>query len=604
MLDLRINNISLELAPRTRVRYTLDNPIFDAEGLPRGYSFPFRITATPANLQALGYANRLDIRAKQRKYAGILYIAGIPIETGVVQITGGSGDTIEIVLKNEARDLIDEMANIRVRDLVGTVTVPDIANAGVIRYYLENTTSWTIKIDDNTFFYDAPGATQADAQLALISQINAVYTGLAAPFSTDHIELLTNQYPDANYKVSEWLNVTYVSGETLYEGNQTNLQTFVGNLATTPRDDVTFPTIYAFYFHERQTVVSVNQYLNYWLDGTTIDNVATTDKDWNHSYVPFIRIRHLLELVINQLGYQAGGSLYESDWIQQLSYYTNKALDDLLEGDFGPTLNYFNQHLQSIPIKDYIPDLTGTELFDKIKFLNYYFELEDNELRLRSRVTPLRQPPIDWTSKTEKDYNFDLPEYVGYRLEYEDIEGELDLFDDQISDYGAGENIRVFGVRPLYSSLFSNLDGFTWQMIATNKPGNSQTIGLENDSDFRIAFDRGLQQDRDGNNYVMGSTTDQDSDGNATFTSSLLFEGDNGVFKSHWEGWIELIDAPTVSRRFELSIADLLALKKWRNPMRYIYDPQGTMIGVIKRVSLDIDSNGLGLADIEFVIKQ
>ncbi|PHN06945.1 hypothetical protein [Flavilitoribacter nigricans] len=604
MFDLRINNLSIDLTPRTRVRYTLDNPIFDADGLPRGYSFPFRIPATPRNLGIFGYANRLDIRAKQRKYTGILYIAGVPIETGVVQITGGSGDSIEIVLKNTARDLIDELANIRLHDLLGTVSVPDTANAGVIRYYLENTTSWTIKIDDNTFFYDAPGATQADGQLALISQINAVYIGLAAPFSTDHIELLTNQYPDANYRVSEWLNVTYVSGITVYEGNVVNLQNFVNSLATTPREDITFPTIYAFYFHERQTVISVNQYLNYWLDGTDIDNVATTEKDWNHSYVPFIRFRHLLELIINQLGYEAAGPLYESDWIQQLVYYTNKSLDDLLEGDFGPTLNYFNQHLQSIVLKDYIPDWTGTDLFDLLKFLNYYFEIDNNELQIRSRVAPLRQPPIDWTGRTEKGYGFDIPEYEGYRLEYAKIEGELDLFDNQITAYGTGENTIPFPVRPLYSSRFSNLDGYTWQVPATNKPGNSQTIGLENDTDIRIAFDRGLQEDTDGNNYVQGSTTDLDSNGDATFTSSLLLEGDNGVFKSHWEGWIEPTDATTVRRRCVLSIADILELKKWRNPMRYIYDPQGTMVGVIKRVSLDIDTNGLGTADIEFILKQ
>lgn len=604
MLDLRINDISIELRPGTRLRYTLDNPIFDPEGLPRGYSFPFRIPATPRNLKALNYANRLDIRAKARKYTGILYIEGIPIERGVVQITGGGTDDIEIVLKNTARDIIDELDNIRLRELVGTVNIPDIANAGVIRYFLENTTSWTIKIDDNTFFYSDPGATQADGQLELITQINAVYPGLAAPFSTDSIELLTNQYPDANYKVSEWLNVTYVSGETLYEGNQTNIQTFVNNLATTPRNDITFPTVYAFYFHERQSVVSISQYLNYLLTGSSIDNVATAEKDWNHSYVPFIRIRHLLSLVINELGFQTGGSLYESDWIQQLIYYTNKALDDLLEGDFGLGLNYFNQHLQSIPIADYIPDLTGAEIFEWIKFLNYYFEIEDNELRLQSRVTPLRQAPIDWTAKTEKNYSFDLPEFTGFRLEYEEIEGELDLFDNQIQPYSDGDNLRTFVVRPFYSAIFGNNAGASWQLIGTNKPGNSQTIGLENDNDIRIAFDRGLQQDSAGNNYVQASTSDQDSTGSVAFDSSLLLEGENGVYESHWKGWVELIDAPTVRRRCLLSVADILELKRWRNPLRYLYDSQGTMIGVIRRVSLQIDQNGLGLADVEFILKQ
>lgn len=603
MLGISVNDNLLELSPNTSLRYTLDNPIFAPDGLPRGYTFPFRIPATPRNLKALGYANRLDIRAKERKYTGTLYIQGIPIETGVVQITGGADDDIEIVLKNTARDIIDELAIIRVRDLVDTVNVPDIANAGVIRYFLENTTSWTIKIDDNTFFYDAPGATQADAQLQLIIQINAVYTGLAAPFSSDSIELLTNQYPTANYKVSEWLNVTYVSGETIYEGNQTNIQTFVAALATTPRNDITFPTISAFYFHERQTVVSISQYLNYLLAGSTIDNVATTDKDWNHSYVPFVRIRYLLELVVNQLGFEIGGSLYYSEWIQQLIYYTNKALDDLLEGDFGPTLKYYNQHLQSIPIADYIPDLTGADLFDWIKFLNYYFEINDNEMQLRSRVTPLQQPPINWTKKTEKGYSFDLPDREGYRLEYADIEGELDLYYNQIQPYSNGDNEMNFPVRPFYSAIFGNDTG-NWQLIATNKPGNSQTIGLENDTDIRIAFDRGLQQDSIGSDYVQASTSDQDSTGSVAFTSSLLFEGDNGVFTSHWESFLQIIDAPTVRRRMELSIADILELKKWRNPMRYIYDPNGTMIGVIKRVSLRIDTNGLGLADIEFVLKQ
>lgn len=603
MLAITINDEAIDLTPGTRLRYTMDNPIFDPDGLPRGYSFPFRIPDTPKNLRILGYANRLDIRAKARKYNSTIRVQGIPIDSGIAQITGGSSSGIEIVIKNEARDLLDEMSKIRLRDIVGTINIPDISGAGVIRYFLEDTSSWTIKIDDNTFTYDSPGATQADGQLELITQINAVYTGLAAPFSTDHIELLTNQYPDLNYKVSEWINVTYVSGEYVHEGNQSNIQAFVNALMASPRDDITFPTCYAFYFHDSQ-VPSISQFLNYYHNGNNIDNVATATKDWNHSYVPFIRIRHLLNLVITQLGYNLNGDLYQSDWLQQLIYYTNKSLDDLLERDFGPGLNYFNQHLQSISLKDYIPDLTGTELFEWIKFLNYYFEIEGNELRIESRVKPLRQPPIDWTRKSENTYSFDLPEFEGYRLEYATIENELDIFDNQIQTYGSGENIYPFPVRPFYTGLFGNsLGGSTWALIGTNKNGNSQTIGLETENDIRIALDRGQQQDQGGNNYVYASANDQDSFGNATYTSSLLFEGDNGVFKAHWEGWIEMVDAPVIRRRVLLGVADILELKKWRNPLRFIYDPQGAVVAVIKRVSLQIDENGLGLADIEFIQK-
>ena len=115
MLNLRINNHSIELRPRTPLRYTLDNPIFTSDGLARGFSYPFRIPATPGNLRALGYANRLDIRDKTRKYAGQLYVDGILLESGIVQITGGGRDNIELVFKNTERDLIDELAQIRIR---------------------------------------------------------------------------------------------------------------------------------------------------------------------------------------------------------------------------------------------------------------------------------------------------------------------------------------------------------------------------------------------------------------------------------------------------------------------------------------------------------
>ena len=605
MLDIRINEQSLDLRPGTRLRYTLSNPIFDADGLPRGYSFPFRIPATPRNLKNLGYANRLDIRDKKRKYPGELRINGIPLETGIIQITGGSGTDIEIVLKNMARDLIDQLSMIRIRDLLSTINIPDISGAGELRYFLEDTESWTIKIDDTIFAYSNAGATQAQGQIELITLIDAVYPGLAVPFSTDHIELLTNQYPNLNYQVSEWLNVTYVSGQTVYEGKQSNVQTFINNLATTPRADITFPTTYAFYFHDRNTHPAISQFLNYYLDGNNIDNVPTPDKSWNHSYVPFIRIPYLIEKVFEKLGYTTAGSLFQSEWVQQLIYYTNRAIDELVEGDFGPGLKYFNQYQQSIHLPDFVPDITADELLKWIDFLNYYFEIDGSQLKIQSRVAPLRQPPIDWTDKQEEDYAFDLPQNQGYRLEYAPIEGELSTFDNQIQPYSDGENEQDFVIRPFYTGLFgNNVGSSTWALIGTNKPGSSETIGRENEADIRLAFDRGLQQDQAGQDYVYAAANDIDSFGNATYQSSLLLEGDNGVYQSHWAGYIELADAPTIKRRFQLSIADILELKKWRNPMRYLYDPRGAVVAIIKRVSLRIDDNGLGLADIEFILKR
>lgn len=601
MLALLINHHWIEFAPRTRLRYTLDNPIFDSEGFARGFSYPFRIPATPGNLQALGYANRLDVRDKKRKYSGQLYAEGVLLETGIVQITGGGRDNIELVFKNTERDLVDEFANIRIRELLGTIQVPQLS-AGVIRYFLQPASNWIIKIDENTFSYDDPGATQADAQLALIMQINAVYPGLAAPFSTDHIELLTNQYPNADYRVSEWINVTYVSGENVYEGRQTSLQTWINNMAATPRADISFPTFYNFYFHDREVMEEISQYLNYYQGGQNIDNEPTGTRSWNHSYVPFIRIRYLLEVAFQKLGYGIGGSLYDSEWIQQLIYYTGRAIDDLVEADFGPGLQYFNQYQQSINLPDFMPDITADELLRWIDFLNYYFEIVDDELHLRSRVTPLRQPPIDWSDRQEEEYNFDLPEEEGFRLEYARIEGELSLFDNQILDYGDGEKIYPFVLRPFYTSLFGSPLGPTWSMIATNKAGSSETIGWEHDADIRLALDRGLQEDRAGNTYVYASTNDRDSFDEVAYSSSLMLEGDNGVYQSHWAGFIELSDAPTLRRRLLLSIADILELKRWRNPMRYLYDPQGAVVAIIKRVSLQIDEQGLGLADIDFII--
>lgn len=602
MLAITINDTSLDLAPRTRLRYTLDNPIFDPDGMPRGYSFPFRIPATARNLRILGYANRLDIRDRSRKYAGQLHVDGVLIETGIVQITGAANDEIEIVLKNDARDLLDQISKLKVRELVGTVMVPQIST-GEIRYRLENTTYWLIRIDDNTYSLNDAGATPTDAQFHFLSVINADYPNLVVPHSTDQLDFRVHLHPTANLKVSEWVNVTYVSGDNVYEGRQINVQTWVNGLAANPIDEMSFPTIYADYFHDGE-IPGAAAFINYYHDGNNIDNVATGDVDWNHSYVPFVRIRYLLSVVIQALGYTPAGSLYTSEWIQQLLYYTNKAIDDLVEGDFGPGLNYFNSYLQSIPIAEYIPDISGTELLSWIQFLNYYFEIEDNELRIHSRVAPLRRPPVDWTDITQEEYAFDLPERTGFRLEYATIEGEHHLYNNHVTPYGSGENQQVFPVRPIYSGIFGDVDlNSTWAILATDKPGSSETIALANDNDVRIALDRGLQTDQEGLEYVYGSSTDKDSFNNVAYNSSLILEGDNGVFKSHWEGWVELIDAPTVRRRCRLTPADILDLKQWKNPMRYIYHPQGATIGVIKRVSLQIDEEGISAAEVEFILK-
>lgn len=595
----------LSLTPGTRLSLTWTNPIFDQEGVARGYSFPFTVPADPGNLLELGFRNRLDVRQGNIKEEAKLALGGVQVDKGVVQVTGASANNLELVFKNIPRDILDQMDDIRINELLDTIPIP---YTGAVEWIINFPTGkgfYQIQIDDH-FYQDSRDILLETIVQEMQLAINADYPSFAfwTPFEPHQIKLNIGLYPNVNIPFQSIVGIELDSSSTISQDKHQSFQDFITGLVSTPREDVFFPVVYAPNFYGSQNPAFQN-YLNYYHGGGFIDNTGMTEKAWEHTWVPFIRIPYILNKIAEALGYDGwGGDTWELQDFQELGLYTGYALDELVLDDFGFGPRWYNRYLQQIKLNDLVPDVTAREFLGYLGFMNFYIDIDGKTLLLKNRVSPLRQPPIDWTRLSDPEYSIALADKEGFQLKYEELDEEVVKNTMQLQPYGDGNNIMEFPFFPLYYlDWYDNITASNWRILQTSSEGSSPETGKK-DIGIRMVFDRGYVNDLADIPYFFGAVTVDDIEGNLLGTLSLQLDGEYGIYNQLWKGFIELNDAPTITKTLELSITGIINTKKWTNPVRKIYHSQGTLFCIIKSLKVTATAEGLLLTQIEFVQKK
>ncbi len=603
MLQL-IGGQQLALDTKSRLSLTWTNPIFDPEGVARGYSFPFTIPADAHNLLQLNFPNRLDLRNQTRKEEAQLILEGVPVDKGIVQVTGASQDQVELVFKNIPRDFLDQMEEIKINEILETIAIPYTGAAQWTLDFLPGKGFYQLQIDAH-FYQDSRDIALETIVQEMTIAINADYPGFAfydIAFP-EQLKLNINLYPNVFIPFQVIVGIELQAGSTISQDKHQSFQDFISSLTINPNEAVFFPVIYAPNFYGGQNP-AFQDYLNYYHGNAFIDNTGQDEKTWEHSWVPFIRIPYILQKIGEALGYTWGGDLWELQDFQQLGLYSGYALDEVVQDDFGFGPKWYNRYQQQIPLNDIIPEMTAREFLAKLSFLNFYLDIDGSKLLLKNRVQPLRQAPIDWTSKAEPAYSIDIPEKVGFKLQYEELDQEVSKNFMQLQAYGEGENTTTFPIFPLYYlDWFDFRTDSLWRILHTSAEGSSPEAGQQ-EPGFRLAFDRGYVNDREDIPYSYGAVTAIDSKGDPLGTLSLQLEGADGIYEQLWKGYIELADAPTISKTLELSIADIIQTKQWANAVRKIYHPQGTLFAIIKSIKVTASPEGLLLTQIQFIQQQ
>lgn len=597
-----LNKSPLQLTPSTQLNLTWTNPIFDADSVGRGYSLPFNVPGSGENLLGLEFANRLDAKNKGGKQPAKLFLLNNYIDEGVAQITGGSEENIEVVFKNKHRDVLDDLDDINIRDITGTVNVPYTGATQWTLTFTPGVGFYQLVIDDN-YYQDSRDIALATIVQDMTIAINNDYPGLAFYdiFTPEQLKLNITLY-DIDVPFQLLVGITLNGADTIAQDKHDSFTDFITAITATPRTDVCFPMMWVPNFYGGQNP-AFQGIANYYHDGSFRINTASDDKEWEHAFIPFVRITYVLQWIIEQLGYTTlAGDLYDLTDFQQLVYYSGRALDDVTMTDFGFGDQYYNQYIQSFTIAELLPDITAREFMQKLGLLNFFIELEGNQFRIKKKATLVRKSPIDWTRKAEPAYKQQFQDKAGFKLEYEELDIEVTKDATQLQPYGDGLNVSTFPVFPLYTNVwYDTVTESLVQLLYTTAEGTSEAMGIENDPGFRLAFYRGYLADREGLLYPLGNTIDTDVLGASVGSLSLQLEGTNGIYEALWKNFIELADAPTITKTVELSVPDILEVKKWVNPVRTIYHKQGVMRGIIRDIKVIATPNDVLLSQVEFI---
>ena len=356
--------------------------------------------------------------------------------------------------------------------------------------------------------------------------------------------------------------------------------------------------------------VGFQRYINYWRDGEVIENSGIPEDDpdrWEHTYIPFVRLRYLIDGIINTtdlVQYIIGE--YQSDDIQDLLLFNNYALDRVY--------NYNNESAEpvrkngykgEINLPEHVPDISGLELFSNfLNHFNYYLDFQGNTLVVRPKEEKMNRPAIDWTTKVEYGFSKNIPEKYGYTLVLADEENDRENIDGQLDDYISepGENEINLPFSTL-NTFDQNVFGSDyWRLPTIRQNLSSDELGIgQKDYALRLFFDRGLQNDSDGKPYQMATNSYLDVANNPVGNQSLILNGEKGLHNQNWKKYASVIFNEVHSFACRLTISDLLKLKKWEDFRIIIKHPKGQFEGYIKTVKIKATETGLSLAKIDFI---
>lgn len=606
MLALRINNTDLlDLDPATALSVTLANPALDPQGIARTYSYPIRIPLTPANRVALQHQNRLDSRSRSSYIPQDISLDGIPFETGRAYIEEHTDRHSEITFQNADLTSIDALANIKIRDLLGVIAIPQTEKT---RYVLTAAGGPNFLITINGTLYSAGGlgVSRADALNALAAAINADYPGIASyNVGLDQFILTTDAETFVvSYSVADF---SLVSEQTLSDAREKNLQAYITAAASAGTYPVAFPVVYAPEFYPRP--LDYRFYINHRIDNTYLTNGYGIAFGWATTYVPFVRLRYILDLIAAELG--IADIIFDlpteqADDLNSILIYNNVTLDNLRrENSLVHGIEEKNGFRTSINLPDHVPDYTAAELLDALKgYFNLHLRFERNRLFFRPNLRQTTSPARNFTSITNPAYQRTTNPGGGVTLTFAaDTSLRWSPTHDDVV-VGDGTNRHILPAQPLHDRrlpLFEQANEY-WQVAAIEaQTGTSAPLDLETENlTLRIFYDRGQQANETGKIYWMGSTEITDYDDNPLGAVRLALEGTAGIYATFWRGWTQLLFSPVITRITALSLAQLIDLRTWTNTLVNIHHPEGETLAVVERVQVKITTTGLAQAKVEY----
>lgn len=628
MLQLRINNQPLDLFPNTRMPLAEYSPIFDRDAIQRSFSFPIKVPTTIRNKKLLQYASRID-GAGARKYSyAELRVAGQQYEQGTIVITGSGRDEIEIAFKSEILELIENLNNFRIRS---DLSIPVVATPGFlppfqIRLDLDavDEAARIVPLEVNGNYYSEPAEFTND----FVNQINTDFPGLTTLIAYNSSEVIIEFDPSAKPDVFIRLfPLDLIPNDEIaliselfryYENDFLDEQAYIDDYATHVNDvqagnvsTHTFPTIYAPNFYDKDNA-AWKGYVNHVDEAGDISlTLRTLAEEAEYNLVPMPYLQTVFESIFAKAGpVTVGGTFFQDADLAKLIVYNNRSIETSITktvfvADKTRISNIddriFIGYLATYELQDHCPDLTFYEFIQKIgTMFPVVYKLNGGTIEVSTVNQLLGTATLDLTSYSLEEWKKRYTRYSGYELTYERYdtpEEDPAYLQDLSGGTDEDETLRLRSdffthyFRDITDSTTTDVDGLNgraWRVPIDPFEGYSLPGNASSEIDLRLLFYFGDQPDSESNNYPYASFLPENYAGTSTGAYSLEWDGDKGLYRQHWQKYIDLLQSDELTIQILLPIQKIIELKQNITTAVYVRHPDGSFRGLIKKLNFSV----------------
>lgn len=593
MLALRTAEEHFDLPDGASLDVTGSNPAFDPDVVARFFSFPFSLPATPRNLRLLRHANRLDATRRSPDVDVDMWLGGAGFQAGRLRVSSATANRLECVFGNRDRELLDRLQELKIRDILPTVTLDDITVAewqlpgpfdsefisGKIIITLQGNVPTAIGNPPVGVLLEPP---VYDAGLNVTTWVSEWWLLPEVVSMTIHGLVITADYTgqlgvDAGPVYAALLN-------TLLNG-QVNLHRYVGDLYATPGDMLAFPTVYhqGLYGDSNPTY---DGYVNFWHDGDFVFNVPDVEKSWDAVFVPYVRLKYIFTAIADTLGLAWAGDVYEDADFSAALLFSNYTLDNPQQINLDGEDVWMNAFVTEWKVGNSVPDWSAADYLKRVcGFFNLYVQQQGKTLWLRKRTDQLRVTEPFYDILT--DFKVTRTPETGVTLAFQPDDNDAKAGLPNYVIGGGGKRVET-ELAPLVTEIKRYKFLYYWKMcVYEDLSGRPASGNAVSNAAPRVFFDRGEQDDDESNPYQMSSSDDTDIADTAIGALTLAWEGDTGMYETYWKGWAELQDKEPLEMRAVMPIGAVRRMLRWDRPVIRFYHQLGETRAIVKNIQFD-----------------
>lgn len=561
MNGLYVNGERIEVAGT--ISFTEENPIFSHEY--RGdASLPFTIPWTDENLRKLGQPFRMELSRPLVEWPAAYIIGGRKIE-GTLFLLDARAGTASFVTKpvilgelaeKNIRDFMTDLIQLSTEVMELSIFIDGPNTAGVALTFKLNNRSYSLTssatiddtVQDIAALIDDPmfTVTYIPSSPPVPPAIELTSTTTGTPGIFRYIDMIGSIGTGFTADTEPGLGSSYQEVFWIHALNQDiraeMLAAASGNSST---------HLYAFpemlngnaYGSNNIDFLGVinafNQSTAKYLTNTfTVGANFHLDKN-ARTICPLVYLIPLLTRIFDEAGYIITGSFITNDTSKQLSFYNNVNLDALVETQHFGTMNVL---ASEFILGDHLPDMTVDELITGLINMFGLVIRPDREkpeeviisfakdLLESGSVHPLeriveRSPAVPLENRMGAEFRMtpDRGDTIANR-------------DTQVTEaFISGEGGEVITTAFSPPPMSNTYPPFTGNRPLPNPAQlcTSAAYGQENGFSPRLLVYVGIQPD-----YPYATRTTIDENGDTVTDFALIWEGDDGLFKNFWAGFI------------------------------------------------------------------